>query len=63
MAVLKYVPLFTERVKLQLRGELFKTFNPLNFNDSTTNAPSSPFGRNTGAGAGRVIQLAAKLGW
>jgi hypothetical protein len=63
MAVLKYVPLFTERVKLQLRGELFKAFNQVNFNDLTTNASSSTFGRITGAGAGRVIQLAVKLVW
>jgi hypothetical protein len=41
MTVLKYVPLFTERVKLQLRRKLFNAFNRTNFNDPKTNPSPS----------------------
>ena len=50
-------------MRLQLRGEFFNAFNQVNFNNPNTNISSSTFGRITGAGAGRVIQLAAKLIW
>jgi hypothetical protein len=51
MAVLKNVQPFTERVKLQLCGELLNAFNQVNFNDPTTNASSSTFGRITRGGS------------
>jgi hypothetical protein len=35
----------------------------VNFNNPNTTLSSSTFGRITGAGDGRVIQLAAKLIW
>ena len=41
MTVLKYVPLFTERVKLQLRRKLFNAFNRTNFNDPKANPSPS----------------------
>lgn len=50
-------------LRLQLRGEFFNAFNQVNFNTPNTTLSSSTFGRITGAGAGRVIQLAAKLIW
>lgn len=55
------MPLFTERVKLQLRDELFNALNQVNFNDPTTKAHQAHLPVFTGAGAGREIQLAAKL--
>jgi hypothetical protein len=48
---------------MQLRGEVFNTFDEVNFNNPVTNISSTTFGRITGAGPGRVVQLAAKLIW
>lgn len=62
LAVIRYVDLFGP-ARLQLRGEFFNAFNQVNFNNPNTNISSSTFGRITGAGPGRVIQLAAKLIW
>jgi hypothetical protein len=50
-------------VRLQLRSEFFNAFNQVNFNNPVTNVSSGNFGRITGAGAGRAIQVAAKLLW
>jgi len=50
-------------VRLQLRGEFFNAFNQVNFGNPNTTLSSSTFGRITGAGAGRAVQLAAKLIW
>jgi hypothetical protein len=55
--------LVREPVRAQLRGEFFNAFNQVSFNAPTTNASAANFGRITGAGAGRVIQLAVKLIW
>ena len=52
-----------EPLKLQLRGELFNAFNQVNFSDPNTSRSSSSFGRITGAGSGRSIQIAVKLLW
>jgi hypothetical protein len=50
--------------RLQLRAEMFNLFNKANFSNPNTNLSSgTSFGRITGAGAGRVIQLAAKVVW
>src|SRR5262245_40101890 len=66
-AVLRYISL-RENVRLQIRGEFFNAFNLVNFNNPNTTVPptsgsSTNFGRITSAGAGRVIQLAAKIIW
>jgi hypothetical protein len=61
-AVMRYVDLVAG-VRLQLRGEFFNAFNQVNFGNPNTTLSSSTFGRITGAGSGRVIQLAAKLIW
>jgi len=50
-------------LRVQLRGEFFNVFNQVNFNNPNTNLSSSTFGRITGVGPGRVVQLAAKLIW
>ena len=61
LAVMRYFTLLSD-VRLQVRGEFFN-FNQANFNTPNTQLSSSTFGRITGAGPGRVIQLAAKLIW
>jgi hypothetical protein len=50
-------------LRLQLRGEFFNVFDEVNFNNPNTNLSSATFGRITGAGDGRVVQVAAKLIW
>jgi hypothetical protein len=62
LAVLRYVHL-GPGLRLQLRGEFFNAFNQVNFGNPNTTLSSSSFGRITGAGAGRVVQLAVKLIW
>ena len=62
LAVLRYVNLGAD-LRLQLRGEFFNAFNQVNFSNPNTTLSSTSFGRITGAGGGRVIQLAAKLIW
>jgi Carboxypeptidase regulatory-like domain len=52
-----------ERLRAQLRGEFFNAFNQVNFSQPTSNLSSSNVGRITGAGSGRVVQLAVKLLW
>ncbi|MGH9673509.1 MAG: hypothetical protein ACRD44_10040, partial [Bryobacteraceae bacterium] len=52
-----------EGLRLQLRGELFNAFNQVNFSSPNLNASSTSFGRITGAGSGREIQLAGKVIW
>ena len=60
--MLRYVSLGSG-VRLQLRGEFFNAFNQVNFNNPVTNISASNFGRITGAGPGRIVQLAFKFIW
>jgi hypothetical protein len=62
LALLRYVNLGRD-LRLQLRGEFFNLFNQVNFNNPNTTLSSATFGRITGAGPGRVIQLATKVIW
>ena len=63
LAVLRHVNV-GGGARLQLRAEMFNLFNKANFNNPNTNLSSgTQFGRITGAGGGRVIQLAAKVVW
>lgn len=55
--------LIREPLRAQLRGEFFNAFNQVNFNEPNTNASAAGFGRITGAGQGREIQVAFKLIW
>jgi hypothetical protein len=62
MALLRHVNLGPD-LRLQLRAEFFNLFNKANFNNPNTTLSSATFGRITGAGPGRAIQLAAKVIW
>ena len=52
-----------ERLRVQLRSEFFNLFNEKHFNAPNTTVGSGSFGQITGANAGRVVQVAAKLTW
>jgi hypothetical protein len=62
LAVLRYVSLGSD-LRMQLRAEFFNAFDEVNFNNPVTNISSATFGRITGSGPGRVVQLAFKLIW
>ena len=62
IAVLKQVAL-REPLKLELRGEFFNAFNQVNFSNPNATVSSGSFGRITGAGSGRTVQVAVKLVW
>jgi hypothetical protein len=56
---------FTERVKLQLRFEVYNAFNHARFAAPDTNPGSSTFGIVTGSeqNQARAVQLGARLAW
>ncbi|MBM3738864.1 MAG: TonB-dependent receptor [Acidobacteria bacterium] len=55
----EFVPL--ERVRLQLRGEFFNFFNHTRLGGPNATFTSPLFGRITGAGEPRIVQVAAKI--
>jgi hypothetical protein len=63
MAIVKHIPIATERSQAQLRGEFFNIFNQVNFNNADTGAPSGSLERTTGAQPCRAVKLALKLRW
>ena len=65
MGVFKGIPI-GERVRAQLRGEFFNTFNHSNFTNSSNNYPKDSvngagFGTITSAYDPRIIQVALKV--
>ncbi len=50
-----------ENKELQFRWEAFNALNRVNYNNPSTNVTSTLFGRITGAGSARYMQLALKL--
>jgi hypothetical protein len=62
VAIMRYIKVRSD-VRIQVRGEFFNAFNHVNFSNPNTVVSSTTFGRITGSGTGRVIQLAAKLIW
>jgi len=52
---------FKERFKLQFRGEAFSVVNTPRWSDPNTDLTSSNFGKITGAGGARSMQLSVKL--
>lgn len=61
MIAAKNVYLFSERVRAQLRCELYNAFNHPNFNNPGMNISSSSFGLVTSAATGRRVQLSARF--
>jgi hypothetical protein len=53
----------TERVKLQIRADMFNLLNHVNLNNPSTGANGATFGEINGAGAMRVIQLNSRVQW
>jgi hypothetical protein len=47
--------------RLQVRVDVFNVLNRRNFNNPQTNMNSADFGRITGAGRARVLQVGARL--
>jgi len=52
---------FSDRYKLQFRGEAFSVVNTPQWGNPSTDINSSNFGKITGAGGARSIQLSVKL--
>jgi hypothetical protein len=61
VAVYKMIPLPTERVSVQLRGQFFNVFNHAQWSGVDTGFGSGSFGQVTGARSPRVIQLGMEL--
>ena len=53
----------TERIKLQLRTDMFNAFNHTSLTGLDTNINSPRFGQLTSAGGARLIQLNGRLTW
>ena len=51
----------TEKWSLQYRAEFFNVLNHTNLNNPGSTVSSGDFGRITGAGSPRIIQMALKL--
>jgi hypothetical protein len=56
----KMIPL-AQAVRLQVRADIFNVFNDVNFNNPNGVFGSSSFGRISGAGTMRQVQLGARL--
>src|SRR5215471_2566694 len=52
---------FTEKMKMEIRGESFGVTNTPQFNNPTTDVSNANYGYITGAGGGRGMQLGAKI--
>jgi hypothetical protein len=52
-----------EKARLEFRAEAFNTFNRVIFGAGGTTLGSATFGKVTSAGAGRRLQLVAKISW
>jgi hypothetical protein len=52
---------FTERIKLEVRGDFFNIMNHANWNAPSAGLTSSTFGQVTAFGSPRLIQLAMKM--
>jgi len=50
-------------MSIRLQADIFNAFNRNNFSNIQTNLSAASFGRFTGAGPGRSIQLGIKFGF
>jgi hypothetical protein len=60
LSLMKNVPL-QGNVRLQVRVEMFNVFNTVNYSNPNSSFGSSAFGRITGAGSMRQVQLGGKI--
>ncbi len=60
LSLMKNVPL-QGTVRLQVRVEMFNVFNTVNYSNPNSSFGSSAFGRITGAGSMRQVQLGGKI--
>jgi len=60
LSVLKRIPI-SEQLSIQLRADLFNTWNHRNFGNPVATMNSSAFGTNTTDPGGRTMLLALKL--
>jgi hypothetical protein len=60
LSMMKNVPI-GGTVKMQVRVEIYNAFNTVNYNNPNSSFGSASFGRISGAGAMRQVQLGAKL--
>ncbi len=63
LAVLRNFPISERYGRLQFRAEFFNAFNFVNFNNPNATFSSGSFGRISGAGSPRLIQLGLKYEW
>jgi hypothetical protein len=59
-SIIKKIPI-KESVSIQLRLEAFNVLNTVNWGDPVTNVNSTNFGRITGTGAPRIVQLVGRI--
>ena len=53
----------TERVKLQIRADMFNAVNHVNLSNPSTGLNGATFGEINSAGSMRVVQLNSRLQW
>jgi len=54
---------FTERLRLQVRADMFNALNHVNLSGPSTGLNGATFGEINGAGGMRVVQLNGRLQW
>ena len=52
---------FTEKMKMEIRGESFSVTNTAQFSNPTTDVSNANYGYITGAGGARGMQLGVKI--
>ena len=62
LSVLKVLPL-SKRTALQIRAEVFNSFNNVNLNDPNTTKKSPAFGTISGAGSPRIVQIVLRISY
>ena len=63
ISLLKYFPVVHERVSMRLGADFFNIFNRRHLGGPATNIDNANFGRISGAGPPRIMQLNFKILW